>query len=136
MSNRTILVTRESPAAQVLDLMLSDRVRYPCLSAMIYQLAETLDGSDPPLAEDCWAELNLILAGAADPGTVRRFVARHGSGHSMEARAFRRALLFLIDEDEARRDQFMKLEPPGRQHFVKSRLWRAGEIQVEHAIAL
>jgi hypothetical protein len=103
---------------------------------MIYQLAEALQGTDEPLSIDCWGELNAILAGAADPGSVRRFVARQGGSHDMESRAFRDALMYLIDEDETRREQYLNLDAPARQHFVKCRLWHAGEMRVDQAIAL
>lgn len=136
MSTAKILVTRDSSAAEVLSLMLSDHVRYPCLSAMVFQITEALEGSNKDLADDCWSELNRILSGKSDPGSVRRFIARHGAGYRMEDLAFRKALLFLVDEDESRRDQFLSLETSGRRDFVKSRLWRAGEMQIEHAIAL
>jgi len=136
MSNERTAIGPNSSAAQVLDLMLSDRVRYPCLSAMIYQLAEALQGSDPPLANDCWNELNLILSGSSDPASVRRFIARHSAGTSMEARAFKRALIYLVDEDETRRDQFLGMTAPSRQDFVKCRLWHAADMRVEQGIAL
>lgn len=136
MSKSTTIITRDSSPAEVLDRMLSDRVRYPCLSSMIYKIAEALDSAEPELSEDMWSELNLILSGNSDPASVRRFVSRHGSGHTSEARAFNRALMYLLDEDEGRRSQYLSLGIRERQHFVGSRLWRAGEMQVEQAIAL
>lgn len=136
MSHNQTLVSRDSPANLVLGLILADRVRYPCLCSMAYQLAEHLAGTDPALADDCLAQVNEILSGQADPGSVRRFVARHGRGWTNEARAFHAALSYLVDEDEGRRSQYLALAPEGRRHFVKCRLWAAQERQVDQALAL
>jgi len=136
MSNITKLVTRDTPANMVLNIMLSDRVLYPCLCSMVYQLAESLDGSDEGLAGDCWLQVNEILTGHADPGSVRRFAARHGRGWTAEANSFHAALLYLINEDEGRRMQYMGLSTEERHDFVKSRLWAAREMRVGQGIAL
>ncbi len=136
MSNNPKLVSRDTPANMVLNIMLSDRTLYPCLCSMVYQLAESLDGSDEKLAEDCWLQVNEILSGQADPGSVRRFAARHGRGWTAEANSFHAALLYLIDEDEGRRLQYTGLNTGARHDFVKSRLWAAREMRVEQGIAL
>jgi hypothetical protein len=103
---------------------------------MVYQLAESLQGFDELLGADCWDQVNEILTGNADPGSVRRFAARHGRGWTEEAKSFYAALLYLIDEDEGRRMQYAALAPEGRHDFVKSRLWAAREMRVSQGIAL
>jgi len=136
MSNTPKLVTQDTPANMVLNAMLSDHVLYPCLCSMVYQLAESLQGSDDALGSDCWDQVNEILLGKADPGSVRRFAARHGRGWTEEAKSFYAALLYLIDEDEGRRMQYASLGTEDRHEFVKSRLWAAREMRVSQGIAL
>ena len=136
MTDQPLLVTRDTPANMVLGLMLADRVRYPCLCAMAYQLAEQLETSDPAIAADCLAQVNEILGCQADPASVRRFTARQGRGWSPEARAFHAALLYLVNEDEARRDQYLSKTIAGRHHFVRCRLWGAREMHVEQDMAM
>jgi hypothetical protein len=136
MSNKTTRVSRETTAGQVLELMLDNRVRYPCFSSMIFQLAEALDPGGSDLSIDCWRELNDILSGQSDPGSVRRFISRHGAGSTAEAEVFTEALVYLIDEDEGRRDQYMKMCVRSRRDFIRSRLWHAGEMRIQHALAI
>ena len=136
MSNLHHLVTRETGSAEAVQLILSDRSRYPCFAAMLHQIAQSKGDSSPELAQDSWGELNRIIGGKADPASVRRFIARHGSGTSYEAVALRTAMLFLMNEDEARRDQFLALDATDRHHFVRCRLRHAENMDVDRAIAL
>jgi hypothetical protein len=135
-NDKSTLITRETPANLVLNHMLGSSVRYPCLCSMAYQLAEQLEATNPDLANDCLDQVNEILSCHADPASVRRFAARHGKGWTLEARAFHAALIYLIDEDEGRREQYLDLSTAGRRDFVRCRLWRAGEMQVEQDVAL
>lgn len=136
MSTIHTLITRETPANIVLGLILSNDVKYPCLSSLIYQLVEKLTPTEPDLADECLLELNRILGGQADPASVRRFSYRHAAGQSAEARAFMSALHFLINEDEARRTQYLAMSAAARRHFIKCRLELASDIQIEQDIAL
>ena len=129
-------LTRDTPANVVLEAILSDRTRYPCLASMLYQLAEKLETQAPDIAKKCWTDVDALLHGDALAETARRLAREHGAGHSPEAHAFHRALLYLINQDELHRETYLSMDMWDRRRFVAERLHMAQDMTVEFEIAL